>query len=143
MDQETRHSNHGALINARTLMPLLVSSVFIWAFCYANAQTQSLIPPSQSVAPAFVTADSGPKPAVIGQRWGQWYRLGVGKAPSGYTVQKVEFWLTGNDKCGVSAECRELTKSDQQVVWEFRLPGRAKPDRSLSEGHIRVTYHPL
>ncbi len=138
MYQEIRNSNH-----ARTLMPLLVSSIFIWAFCCADAQMQSLIPPSQSVAPAFVTADSGPKPEVAGKAWSRWYRLRVGKAPSGYTVQKVEFWLTGKDRCGVSAECREVTKTDEQILWEFRLLGRDKSQLSFAEGHIRVTYRPL
>jgi hypothetical protein len=123
-------------------MPVLVSTMFILASCYANAQRHSLIPPAQSVAPAFVTADSGPKPGVAGKSWSRWYRLGVGKAPSGYTVQKVEFWLTGNHKCGVSAECREVTKTDQQILWEFRLQGRDNPDVNFSEGHIRVTYRP-
>lgn len=100
------------------------------------------MPPSQSIAPAIVTADSRIRSSGIGAAWSPWYRLGVGKAPKGYTVEKAEFWLTGARTCGVLAECRELAKSDDQVLWEFRLRGNDGPgaNKVESEGHIRVTY---
>lgn len=120
---------------------LLFTSLIV--VCEPLTVQPQLMPPSQSVAPAFVTADSGPKPSVVEKRWSKWYRLGVGKAPSGYTVQKVDFWLTGDGKCGSSAECREITRTDDQVLWEFRLEGHeetGKTRQACSVAHIRVTY---
>jgi hypothetical protein len=109
----------------------------------STAQDPNVAPPSQSVAPAIITADSGVKTSGTGKSWSDWYQLGTGKAPQGYTVNKVEFWLTGDRSCGEFAECREVQRSDQQVVWEFRLRGdetRGAPKIAFSEGHIRVTY---
>ena len=100
------------------------------------------MPPAQSVAPAVVTADSGVKTSGVGKDWSNWYQLGIGRAPSGYTVNKAEFWLTGDRSCGVLAECREVQRNDQQVLWEFRLEGNddGKARIASSEGHIRVAY---
>ena len=109
----------------------------------ASDKTSRLMPPSQAVAPAIVTADSGPKMSGEGKNWSGWYRLGVGKAPGGYTVQRVEFWLSGDRTCGFSAECRELTRNDQQVLWEFRLQGHDEigaPAKTASVAHIRAIY---
>ncbi len=106
----------------------------------AEAGEDKLLPASQAVAPAIASADSGLKPGGVGQRWSKWYRLGVGKAPSGYTFQKTEFWLSGDHACG-----QEAVRNDQQVLWEFRLQGRGKTaasGRAYSEAHIRVTYRP-
>jgi len=119
-----------------------------WAFCcgaLAAAQQLEPIPPSQSVAPAFVTADSGVKSSGVGTSWSKWYRLEVGRAPGGYTIQKSEFWLTGARRCGFLAECRELARTDERVIWEFRLQGEDRsglPITVISEGHIRITYRP-
>jgi hypothetical protein len=111
----------------------------------ATAQEPALLPPSQSVAPAIVTADSGTKSSGTGKSWSKWYRLAVGKAPSGYTVHKTDFWLTGDRTCGVAAECREVLNSDQQVIWESRLQGDLEHGSArivTLEAHIRVTYGP-
>ena len=118
----------------------------LWViFCGVLAAAQQLepLPPSQSVIPAFVTADSGVKNSGVGTRWSEWYRLEVGRAPNGYTIQNSEFWLTGARRCGFLAECRELARTDDQVIWEFRLRGEDRtglPMTVISEGHIRVTY---
>jgi len=122
-----------------------VKSPWWLLFCGVLAVAQHLepIPPSQSVIPAFVTADSGVKSSGVGTRWSEWYRLEVGRAPSGYTIQNSEFWLTGARRCGFLAECRELTRTDDQVIWEFRLQGEDRAGLAMtvvSEGHIRVTY---
>lgn len=114
-------------------------------FCRVLAAAQQLepIPPSQSVIPAFVTADSGLKNSGVGTTWSDWYRLEVGRAPGGYTIQSSEFWLTGPRKCGFLAECRELARTDDRVIWEFRLQGEDRsglPITVVSEGHIRVPY---
>jgi hypothetical protein len=109
------------------------------------SQEPKLVPPSQSVAPAIVTADSGVKSSGVGKNWSGWYQLGTGKAPQGYTVMKTEFWLTGDRKCGEFAECQEVEKSDQQVLWEFRFQGNETGGMAkvvTSEAHIRVTYRP-
>lgn len=124
---------------ALSCLLLLVS----WLGVRSKAQEPTVLPPSQSVAPAVVTADSGVKSSGAGNNWSKWYRLGVGEAPRAYTVQKVEFWLTGDRACGVSAECREISGNDHEVEWEFRLKGneeRGMPAVVLSEGHIRVFY---
>ncbi len=105
--------------------------------------SSELIPASQSVAPAIITANSGQKVSGVGHRWSPWYRLVVGKAPGGYTIQRVEFWLTGDRACGLWAECRELIRSDNEVSWEFRLQGHDEvgaPRKTFSAGHIRVIY---
>ena len=101
------------------------------------------LPPAPSVAPAIVTADSGAKVSGTGRSWSDWYRLGVGRAPRGYTVQRAEFWLSGDRACGASAECREVTRNDEQVLWEFRLRGHDEegvPPTTYSVAHIRVLY---
>lgn len=104
-----------------------------------------VIPPSQAVAPAILTADSGRKQSGEGSSWSPWYRLGVNKAPAGYTISRVEFWLSGDGACGRSAECRQLSSSDEQVLWEFRLRGHTEigaPSRTFSVAHIRVIFRP-
>jgi len=120
-----------------------------WAICFlcfpGLAQDGDLMPPSQSVAPAIVSAESGAKASGVGERWSPWYQLSVGKAPVGYTVKKSEFWLTGDRSCGTRAECHELKRSDEEVVWEFRLQGDDQGGirkEVFSEGHMRVTYRP-
>jgi len=122
-----------------------IESILWVVFCGVLAAAQQLepLPPSQSVIPAFVTADSGVKSSGVGTRWSEWYRLEVGRAPNGYTIQNSEFWLTGARRCGFLAECRELARTDDQVIWEFRLRGEDRaglPMTVVSEGHIRVTY---
>jgi hypothetical protein len=110
-----------------------------------SSQEPQLVPPSQSVMPAIVTADSGMKSSGIGKNWSHWYTLGTGKAPRGYTVWRTEFWLTGDRSCGDSAECREVERSDERVLWQFRLQGNATDDLAKvasAEAHIRVTYRP-
>ncbi|MFL6306294.1 MAG: hypothetical protein ACJ72H_22410 [Candidatus Sulfotelmatobacter sp.] len=105
----------------------------------------ALMPPSQAVAPAIMTADSSPKQSGAGSSWSSWYRLGISKAPAGYTVSRVEFWLSGDGACGGSAECRQLASSDEQVLWEFRLHGHDEtgaPSRTLSVAHLRVIFRP-
>ena len=126
----------------------IFSSLLVCAFnlCfYARAQQRNLVPPSQGVAPAIVTAHSGIRSSGSGENWSQWYRLEVGRAPTGYTVQKAEFWLSGDRACGPTAECWEILRNDQQVLWEFRLKrhdGSGAGKAAFSEGHIRVTYRP-
>jgi hypothetical protein len=98
------------ILELQPMRPVFFRSVWliVLSAAFAVGQNAELIPQSQSVAPAIVTADSGIKSSGTGAGWSKWYRLGVGKAPKGYTVQKAEFWLTGARSCGVLAECREL-----------------------------------
>ena len=100
---------------------------------------QALKPTLQSLAQAILTADSAPARGGRGKHWSDWYHLDAGKAPTGYTVQTVEFWLTGNHACGAGAECRELVRNDSHVLWEFRLRGRGEL-APTSVAHIRVFY---
>jgi hypothetical protein len=90
-----------------------------------------------------VMISSGPKLSGARKDFSEWYRLGAGAAPEGYTVEKTEFWLSGDRTCGAWAECREVSKSDTEVVWEFRLQGHDEwgaPPQAYSEGHLRITY---
>jgi hypothetical protein len=132
-----RPATLGIFFSLLLLSPLMLLSTAVLG------QEQSILPPSESVAPAIITADSGPKPSGTATSWSRWYRLGVGKAPTGYTVQKVEFWMTGDNRCGSSAQCRELTRSDDQVLWAFRMHGhngRGASRPGYSVAHIRVIY---
>ena len=100
-------------------------------------------PPSQSVAPAIVTAESRPIQSGGGHPWSPWYRLGVGKAPAGYQLQRVEFWITGDSKCGSSAECKEIIQGDARVLWKFRIRSQSEArsrSRRSSVAHLRVFY---
>lgn len=102
-----------------------------------------VLAPSQSIAPAIVTADSQPKLSGSGNHWSHWYRLEVDRAPQGYTIQKVEFWLTGDHACGLSAQCQEIERTDHQIVWKFRLRGHREigaPPATKSTAHIRAFY---
>lgn len=103
------------------------------------------MPPSQYVAPAIITAESGSKSSGIGENWSPWYRLAVGTAPTGYTVHRDEFWLSGDRTCGFFAECRQISKNDHEVAWEFRLQGHGEtgaPAKTYSVAHLRVLYRP-
>ena len=54
-------------------------------------------------------------------------------------------WLAGGRSCSVFAECREVQKDDQQVLWQFRLQehdANGEARIALSEGHIRVINRP-
>jgi len=137
--------NHRSTFRGTDCLRRISSALLLGSLCAAvgAAQERTLLPPSQAVAPAIASADSGLKPSGADKRWSKWYRLGVGRAPRGYTVQKTEFWLSGDHACGASAACREIARDDQQVVWEFRLQGHDQtgtPGRTHSEGHIRVHY---
>lgn len=126
--------------------------LLVWLTCLAtivagqnHSRTEDLMPPSQDVAPAILIADSGPKLSGVGKQWSPWYRLEVGKAPKGYTLHRVEFWVDGGRSCGEGAECREILKSDQQIVWEFRLQGHDETgahSQTYSVAHMRVLYRP-
>jgi hypothetical protein len=101
------------------------------------------LPPSQSVVPAIVTADSKPIRSGRAQRWSPWHRIEVGKAPAGYALQRVEFWITGDGKCGSTAECKEIIQGNSRVVWKFRI--RSQSDVKSGSGgysvaHLRVFY---
>lgn len=88
-------------------------------------------------------ASSGPKLSGSGKDWSEWYQVKIGAAPAGYSVEQTEFWLSGDRTCGAWAECKELTKDETQVVWQFRLQGHDEwgaPRQANSEGHLRVFY---
>ena len=111
----------------------------------SGTNASPLMPISQAVAPAIMTADSGPRVSGSGSSWSPWYRIGVSRAPAGYAVSEVEFWLSGDGACGRSAECRQLSSNDEQVTWEFRLHGHDEigaPSRTFSVAHIRVIFRP-
>jgi len=111
----------------------------------ASTRRVRLMPPSQAVAPAIMIADSGRELSGAGDHWSPWYRLAAGKAPGGYTLQRVDFWLSGDRSCNAGAECREVIENDKQVLWEFRLQGHnndGAPLRTYSVANIRVFYRP-
>lgn len=111
----------------------------------ASREKAELMPPSQAVAPAIVTADSEPKLSGKGRDWSRWYRLEIGKAPGGYRFQHAEFWLSGDRSCGTSAQCREVIENDQKVAWEYQLQGHTEdgaPRQTYSTAHMRVLYRP-
>jgi hypothetical protein len=111
----------------------------------SGTNASPLMPISQAVAPAIMTADSGPRGSGSGSSWSPWYRIGVTRAPAGYAVSRAEFWLSGDGACGRSAECRQLGSNDEQVLWEFRLHGHNEigaPSRTFSVAHIRVIFRP-
>jgi hypothetical protein len=97
-----------------------------------------------ATAPAkVVTVSSGPKLSGARKDFSDWYRLSVGPAPDAYTIDKAEFWLSGDRSCGAWAECSEVSKNDKEVVWQFRLQGHDEwgaPPQAYSEGHLRVMY---
>ncbi len=73
----TQRRSETGISSRHTLYYLLVC-VIISGAC-ASAQEPDLLPPSQSVAPAIVTADSGIKSSGTGKSWSKWYRLGEEK----------------------------------------------------------------
>ena len=90
-----------------------ISSTLLLCFlcaAFGVAQETKLLPPSQAVAPAIASADSGLKRSGAGKRWSSWYRLGVGKAPSGYTVQKTAFWLSVTTSAVLRQNAEKLRK---------------------------------
>lgn len=104
---------------------------------------QTSLTGSAAPPPRIVEASSGPKLSGKRTEWSPWYELRIGAAPEGYTVEKAEFWLSGDRSCGVWAECKETSKNPVEVIWQFRLQGHDEwgaPPQTYSEGHLRVTY---
>jgi hypothetical protein len=104
------------------------------------SELESARPPAK-----MVEVSSGPKPSGIGKDWSEWYQVRIGAAPAGYTIEKVDFWLSGDRACNAWAECKELSKDDAQTLWQFRLQGHDEwgaPRQANSEGHLRATYKP-
>ena len=105
----------------------------------STSTTASTAEPPTKIA----EASSGPKLSGSGKDWSEWYQVRIGAAPAGYSVEKTEFWLSGDRTCGAWAECKELAKDETQVTWEFRLQGHDEwgaPPQASSEGHLRVYY---
>lgn len=105
----------------------------------ANARLEM----AETHTPRTVESSSGPKLSGKGKDWSPWYEVRVGVAPQGYTIDKVEFWLTGDRACGAWAQCKEVAKSDNEVFWSFCLQGHDEwgaPPQAYSEGHLRVVY---
>jgi len=103
------------------------------------SMTESTAEPPTKVA----VASSGPKLSGSGKEWSEWYQVSIGAAPAGYSVEKTEFWLSGDRTCGAWAECKELAKDETHVEWQFRLQGHDEwgaPRQASSEGHLRVFY---
>jgi hypothetical protein len=103
-----------------------------------SAATSASEPPTKTAE-----ASSGPKLSGSGKEWSEWYQVKIGAAPAGYSVEKTEFWLSGDRTCGTWAECKELAKDETQVIWQFRLQGHDEwgaPRQASSEGHLRVFY---
>jgi hypothetical protein len=62
-----------------------------------------------AVPPKVVEVSSGPKASGIGKEWSEWYQVRIGAAPAGYTIEKVDFWLSGDRAC--NAICFSLSSS--------------------------------
>jgi hypothetical protein len=116
----------------------------------ANESAKEVARPSGSITAStaepltkVVVTSSGPKMSGSGKDWSEWYQVRIGAAPPGYSVEKTEFWLSGDRTCGAWAECKELTRDEAQVTWEFRMQGHDEwgaPRQAISEGHLRVFY---
>jgi hypothetical protein len=78
----------------------------------SNSTTASTAEPPTKIA----EASSGPKLSGSRKDWSEWYQVKIGVAPAGYSVEKTEFWLSGDRTCGVWAECKELTRDETQVT---------------------------
>lgn len=91
-----------------------------------------------------VEQGSGPQISGVGKGWSGWYQVRVGPSPARCTVDKVEFWLTGDRQCNAWSECQELTRDDSGIAYQFRLQGHQErfPGQAYSEGHLRVIYKP-
>ncbi len=138
-------------LRARAISPSVLAKVGtpaapLSATLGARVHSATLPSTAMSVAarmPQVVEISSGPRLSGKGKDWSPWYRVRVGTAPAGYTMEKAEFWLTGDRSCGAWAECKEITKNDTEVVWDFCLQGHDEwgaPPQAYSEGHLRVIY---
>jgi hypothetical protein len=123
------HPQLGAAMNIRAPMTIVRPPL---------SELESARPPAK-----IVEVSSGPKPSGSGKDWSEWYQLRIGDAPAGYTIEKLDCWLSGDRACNAWAECKEVSKNDAQVVWQFRLQGHDEwgaPRQANSEGHLRATY---
>lgn len=141
MGQEKGLFRHeSSLVMPRVVEPALPTSSEI----PQNSRTHlEGLPPSQSVAPAIVTVDSKPIRSGGAHRWSSWHRIEVGKAPAGYALQRVEFWITGDCKCGSTAECKEIIQGNSRVLWKFRIRSQSEVKSGsggYSVAHLRVFY---
>jgi hypothetical protein len=108
----------------------------------ALTTTAILLLPKERIK--VVEESSGPQLSGTGDTWSSWYSVNVGPAAKGYTLDKVEFWLTGDRQCNDGAECKEASKGDSGVTELFKLKGHSGSTVPLpSEGHLKVTYKPM
>jgi hypothetical protein len=108
----------------------------------ALASTAILLLPKERIE--VLEESSGSQLSGVGDKWSSWHSVTVGAAPKGYTIDKVEFWLTGDRQCNDGAECKEASKDDSGVTELFRLRGHSElTSPAQSEGHLKVTYKPL
>jgi hypothetical protein len=107
----------------------------------ALTATAILLLPKERIK--VVEESSGPKLSGIGDTWSPWYSVNIGSAAKGYTLDKVEFWLTGDRQCSDGADCKEAGRGDSGVTELFRLRGHLESTTALpTEAHLRVTYKP-
>jgi hypothetical protein len=122
----------------RVVSPTIRNEIHPYHSAAATLERATAAPP-----PRIVENSSGQKLSGKGKDWSPWYEVRVGAAPAGFTLQNAEFWLTGDRACGSWAECKEVAKNDNEVVWSFRLQGHDEwgaPPQAYSEGHLKVLY---
>jgi hypothetical protein len=97
---------------------------------------------------------SGPKPSGSADSFSPWYVLCSSPAPLGYKIFGVEFKLSGDRTCGAWAECQQISRTDQNVCYWFRMQGHSElrvgrgqkgpdgldPTQGFSSGILKVTF---
>jgi hypothetical protein len=100
------------------------------------------------VADRTVERESGPRPSGNGDSFSSPHKLCLGATPAGYKLlpTTVEFWLSGDRRCGAWATCEVTKRDDEDVCFAFRLQGHNESLTSpvrMSEGHLKATYRPI
>lgn len=99
-----------------------------------------------SPAPTLVARQrvfsSQPRLSGAGANFSDWYTL-CSELPATARITNVAFSLSGDRRCGAWANCRESTRSQSQVCYQFQMQGHNEwpaPGQASSEGILTVDY---
>jgi len=85
---------------------------------------------------------SGPRLSGAGSNFSDWYTL-CSELLANARITNVAFSLSGDRRCGAWANCRESSRTQTQVCFQFQMQGHNEwpaPGQASSEGILSVDY---
>ena len=85
---------------------------------------------------------SGPRLSGAGLNFSDWYSL-CSELPPSARITNVTFSLSGDRRCDAWANCKESSRSENKVCYQFQMQGHNEwpaPGQASSEGILTVNY---